>query len=85
MYKDREWTEWLIFATLKFFRNFLLDPAARNNFDGYYLPAVRLRSLPPELPSAGSPLYCFYLMLCENIDFIFEKVSKREQMQTKTL
>ena len=23
-------------------------------------------------------------MLCKNIDFIFEKVSKREQMQTKT-
>ena len=31
-----------------------------------------------------APLYWFDLMLCKNIDFIFEKVSKREQMQTKT-
>ena len=29
--------------------------------------------------------YCFDLMLCKNIDFIFEKVSKREQIQTKLL
>ena len=30
------------------------------------------------------PIYCFDLMLCKNIDFIFEKVSQGEQMQTKT-
>ena len=29
--------------------------------------------------------YCFDLMLCKNVDFIFEKLSEREQMQTKTL
>ena len=44
------------------------------------LPAVRLRLL-----STDAPLYCFDLMLCKNVDFIFEKVSKREQMQSKTL
>ena len=56
MYKDREMTEWLIFGTVKFFRKFLLDPVARTSFDGYYLPTVRLRSLPPGLPSADAPL-----------------------------
>ena len=37
------------------------------------------------LPSADAPLYCFYLRLCKNVYFIFEQVSKREQMQRKTL
>ena len=49
------------------------------------LPAVRLRFLPPTAPFRWRSLYCFDLMFCKNIDFIFEKDSKREQMQTKTL
>ena len=49
------------------------------------LPAVRSQFLPLALPSADAPLYCFDLLLCKNFDFIFEKVSKREQMQTKTM
>ena len=42
-------------------------------------------SLPLALLSTDALLYCFDLMLCKNVDFIFEKVSKREQMQSKTL
>ena len=37
------------------------------------------------LPSADAPYYCFDLMLCKNVDFIFEKNCQREQMQAKTL
>ena len=42
-------------------------------------------SLPLAILSADAPLYCFDLMLCKNFDFVSEKISKRERMQTKTL